>query len=141
VELSGGERRPAQATGRHLTTRGRTSRRGAYECHARVGRRLLHFGAPCDARRSRGRPSDVTLSGSRRLVVGRGQSTSLLGRHRFSGSRDLQKLGWWWAHLVGALRVYPHKHWANHPPKKIEDWRVVRALRYADEIPNVSEMQ
>jgi hypothetical protein len=22
----------------------------------------------------------------------------------------------WCAHLVGALRVYPHKHWANYPP-------------------------
>ena len=38
---------------------------------ARVGRRLLHSGAPCDARRSRGRPSDVTLSGSRSVAVGR----------------------------------------------------------------------
>jgi len=24
----------------------------------------------------------------------------------------------WWAHLVGALRVHPHKHWADHPPQK-----------------------
>src|SRR5712692_3539750 len=24
----------------------------------------------------------------------------------------------WWAHLVGALRVHPHKHYANHPPQK-----------------------
>jgi DNA-binding MarR family transcriptional regulator len=23
----------------------------------------------------------------------------------------------WWAHLVGALRVHPHKH-ANYPPQK-----------------------
>jgi hypothetical protein len=24
----------------------------------------------------------------------------------------------WWAHLVGALRVHPHKHCADYPPKK-----------------------
>jgi len=24
----------------------------------------------------------------------------------------------WWAHLVGALRVHPHKHCANFPPQK-----------------------
>ena len=24
----------------------------------------------------------------------------------------------WWAHLVGALRVHPHKHCANYPPQK-----------------------
>jgi len=24
----------------------------------------------------------------------------------------------WWAHLVGALRVHPHKHDANYPPQK-----------------------
>ena len=24
----------------------------------------------------------------------------------------------WWAHLVGALRVHPHKHYANHPPQE-----------------------
>jgi len=23
-----------------------------------------------------------------------------------------------WAHLVGALRVHPHKHRADHPPQK-----------------------
>src|SRR5262245_11768132 len=25
----------------------------------------------------------------------------------------------WWAHLVGALRAYPHKHYANYPPKTV----------------------
>ena len=24
----------------------------------------------------------------------------------------------WWAHLVGAHRVHPHKHDANYPPQK-----------------------
>ena len=24
----------------------------------------------------------------------------------------------WWAHMVGALRVDPHKHYANYPPQK-----------------------
>jgi len=23
----------------------------------------------------------------------------------------------WWAHLVGALQVHPHKHYANYPPQ------------------------
>jgi len=29
--------------------------------------------------------------------------------------------GWpqWWAHLVGALRVHPHKHWADYPPQEV----------------------
>src|SRR5713101_4156914 len=27
-------------------------------------------------------------------------------------------LAQWWAHLVGALRVHPHKHCANYPPQK-----------------------
>src|SRR5687768_12354079 len=26
--------------------------------------------------------------------------------------------GRWWAHLVGALRVHPHNHYANDPPEK-----------------------
>jgi hypothetical protein len=30
----------------------------------------------------------------------------------------------WWAHLVGALQVHPHKHWSNYPPQ--EDRRYVR---------------
>jgi len=25
----------------------------------------------------------------------------------------------WWAHLVGVLRVHPHKHWANYPPQEV----------------------
>jgi hypothetical protein len=25
---------------------------------------------------------------------------------------------WWWAHLVGALAVHPHKYDANFPPQK-----------------------
>jgi hypothetical protein len=29
----------------------------------------------------------------------------------------------WWAHLVGALRVHPHKHDAHYPPQKIEELR------------------
>src|SRR5262245_19061515 len=24
----------------------------------------------------------------------------------------------WWAHLVGALQVHPHQHYANYPPQK-----------------------
>src|SRR6266571_3499568 len=28
------------------------------------------------------------------------------------------RLAQWWAHLVGALRVHPHKHWANYPPQE-----------------------
>ncbi len=24
----------------------------------------------------------------------------------------------WWAHVVGAIRVHPHKHYANYPPQK-----------------------
>src|SRR6266498_44719 len=24
----------------------------------------------------------------------------------------------WWAQLVGALRVCPHKHWADYPPQE-----------------------
>ncbi len=35
----------------------------------------------------------------------------------------------WWAHLVGALRVHPHKHYANYPPQKIEDVREAGAPR------------
>jgi len=28
-------------------------------------------------------------------------------------------LSQWWAQVVGAPRVHPHKHWyANHPPAK-----------------------
>src|SRR3989442_8436687 len=27
-------------------------------------------------------------------------------------------LSQWWAHLVGALQVHPHKHYANYPPQK-----------------------
>jgi hypothetical protein len=30
----------------------------------------------------------------------------------------------WWTHLVGALRVHPHKHCANYPPQK--DRRLAR---------------
>jgi len=30
---------------------------------------------------------------------------------------DASRSAEWWAHLVGALRVYPHKHWADHPQK------------------------
>ena len=29
----------------------------------------------------------------------------------------------WWAHVVGARRVRPHKHCATHPPKK--EWRTI----------------
>ena len=39
----------------------------------------------------------------------------------------------WWAHLVGALRVHPHKHYATILPKKIEDLRVVGSfLRFSN---------
>jgi len=36
------------------------------------------------------------------------------------GVTDAERLrsGWWWAHLVGALRVHPHKHDANYPPQE-----------------------
>jgi len=32
----------------------------------------------------------------------------------------------WWAHLVGALRVHPHKYWADYPPQKDRGISVVR---------------
>jgi hypothetical protein len=34
----------------------------------------------------------------------------------------------WWAHLVGALRLYPHKHAPTILRKKIEDLREAGAL-------------
>ena len=37
-------------------------------------------------------------------------------------------MGQWWAHLVGALRVHPHKHYANYPPQKIEELMNVRGV-------------
>src|SRR5262245_379103 len=41
----------------------------------------------------------------------------------------------WWAHLVGALRIHPHKHDANFPPKKDRGFarggRVYRGLTFA----------
>jgi hypothetical protein len=33
---------------------------------------------------------------------------------REAGRNDAE----WWAHLVGALRVHPHKHYANYPSQK-----------------------
>src|SRR6266852_562235 len=46
--------------------------------------------------------------GPRRLFVA--------GIVRFSGGVGFQAR--WWAHLVGALRVHPHKHYASDPPQK-----------------------
>jgi hypothetical protein len=46
---------------------------------------------------------------------------------RLSSFRDESKrasiVTRWWAHLVGAHRVHPHKHYADYPPQKIEDLR------------------
>jgi hypothetical protein len=35
-----------------------------------------------------------------------------------AAARARLALSQWWAHLVGALRVHPHKHCANDPPQK-----------------------
>jgi len=43
---------------------------------------------------------------------------------------DAYRPAGWWAHVVGALRVHPHKHDANYPPQKDRGFaRVRRVMR------------
>jgi hypothetical protein len=66
----------------------------------------------------------------RRVVPAVLRCVSLLDQGHYSGchwTSTAVEVGQWWAHLVGALRVHPHKHDANDPRKKIEDLREARA--------------
>src|SRR5262247_42660 len=38
----------------------------------------------------------------------------------------------WWAQLVGAPRVHPHKHSANYPPQEVEGLRQPGAFMFTD---------
>ena len=47
----------------------------------------------------------------------------------------------WWAHLLCALRVHPHRHTATIPQKKIEERpasRAFEALAYSGKAPEVA---
>ena len=46
-----------------------------------------------------------------------GASVAMRNPRYSSSSQAYPSLAQWWAHLVGALRVEPHKHWADYPPQ------------------------
>jgi hypothetical protein len=52
------------------------------------------------------------------MLVGRRASGFVLVAKGLPNGRAPMYSAQWWAHLVGALRVHPHKHCANYPPQK-----------------------
>jgi hypothetical protein len=68
----------------------------------------------------------------------RGAAMSTRARPQHNATTPCDRSGdQWWAHLVGALRVQPHKHCADYPPQKIEDLRDIGAFIFGARHPGV----
>src|SRR5438067_9415673 len=73
---------------------------------------------------------DASEVGGRRLTSVSMKHRSLRypwDRQGFRGRRQTSGPCWWWARLVGAVRVHPHKHYANSPVQK--DRGAARSVR------------
>src|ERR1700676_8538 len=69
----------------------------------------------------------ITSRGWRKATAGQARRCTPASHHRLRISPPTQRTPEtstrqeqfeWWAHLVGALRVHPHKYCANYPPQK-----------------------
>src|SRR6266566_4587674 len=87
--------------------------------------------------RAPARSSTTTLTWSNLLIVMSLGWSRAVGHQLPTPSAPGPK----WAHLVGALRVYPHKHWADYPPQEVRgtaDFGIAFALLRAAQSREVS---